>query len=361
MKYVYPTIRFAAILTILASLVVAVANGWPPERKALFRQDLHPFGFLTVAHGRSIASFTDINFLSDDLLLVTVNQRSYGPIEKLLSDQPPSTLLLFDVSQRVLLKTKEMSVEKASGSVMAVEGGQFILLNESGLRLCSQELECGLPFVTRGPLFVSPAGTRVAVGGNGQTEQELLDAASLKELDRFAWHNPTIIPGEHSLLIRQGGKLYVRLPEHPDQQLSFGGSGVWPEARFLNDTTIADYESDKALAVAKIDGTILFRVPTSARWHVTEVATAASGSRFCFHEARYTTLNSVVNFLDIDSGRPFNFEEVRVLSTNSGKSLFELHWDPRPYIGYLSAPALSPNGRRLAVIRNGFLEIFEVP
>jgi hypothetical protein len=45
----------------------------------------------------------------------------------------------------------------------------------------------------------------------------------------------------------------------------------------------------------------------------------------------------------------------------SGKSLFELHWDPRPHVGVISVPALSPDGRRLAAIRHGFLEVFEIP
>jgi hypothetical protein len=67
-----------------------------------------------------------------------------------------------------------------------------------------------------------------------------------------------------------------------------------------------------------------------------------------------------VNFLDIDSGRSFNFERVTVLETDSGHLLFKLEWDPRPYGGGLTDPALSPNGQRLAIIRNGSLEVFEI-
>jgi len=91
-----------------------------------------------------------------------------------------------------------------------------------------------------------------------------------------------------------------------------------PSARFLNDGVVADFESDTTLAVVRVDGTVLFRKPVKARWHVSELTTTASGSRFCFHEAGYTTFNSLVNFLDIDSGRPFNFETVEVISADSG-------------------------------------------
>jgi hypothetical protein len=89
------------------------------------------------------------------------------------TDQPISKLLLSDVSRRSLLKTSEMLVEKAAGSVRSIvySQGQFALLNELGLHLCSRELDCGLPVITRGPLFVSPEGSRISVGGNSKTEQ----------------------------------------------------------------------------------------------------------------------------------------------------------------------------------------------
>lgn len=348
-------------MVLAASIFVSVAIAKPQHTKPFFRQDLRLFGFAADSHGGELISFTDINFLSDDLLLVTINNRSHEPVEYLFSDTPPSKLLLFNASRKTLLKTTVMAVEKQLGSVRATRDGQFVLFNGSGLHLCSPELECGLPFATRGPLFVSPQGTRIVVGGNARSEQRLLDVASLKELDQFDWMNPSVIPGDAGLLVRRSNKLYVRLPEKQDQPLSFGGKGVWPEARFLNDNTVADLESLRSLAVAKVDGTIMYRVPVRARSFVAELETAASGSRFCFHEAGYTTLNSIINFLDIDSGRPLNYESVQVLLIDSGKSLFELRWNPQPYAGYLSAPALSPNGRRIAVIRHGFLEIFEVP
>jgi len=185
--------RPLTVLTLVVIFMAWVACGKLPEPKPFFHQDLHPFGFLTEAPGHITENFTDINFLLDDLVLVTVNNRVYGPVEKSLSDQPPSKLLLFDVSRRTLLKATEVAVEKATGSVKATQTGQFVLLNESGLHLCSRELECGSPLDTRGPLFVAPEGTRVVVGGNARTEQKLLDATSLKELERFPWMNPTAV------------------------------------------------------------------------------------------------------------------------------------------------------------------------
>jgi len=349
------------LVVLIFGVMFCVDSGYAEmQPKPVFRQDLRPFGFLTNSHGQIIGSFSDINFLSDDLVLVTVNTRTYGNGVPLLTDQPVSKLLLFDVPHRTLLKKMEMPIEKSAGSVRATRGGAFVVLNESGLHLCSRDLECSMQISTRGPLFVSPEGLRIVVGGNGQTEQKLLDSASLAELGHFPWMKPNVVPGDGAVALRSDDALIVRIPGKPDQAVPFGGGGIWPDARFLNRTTIADFESDKSLAVAKLDGSILFRVPVTARWNVTEIATSASGSRFCFHEAGYTTLNSVLNFYDIDDGRPFNFETADVMSIETGKSLFQLRWDPRPYVGYPSTPALSPDGHKIAVIRNGFLEVFAV-
>ena len=79
------------------------ANGGSAQPIGLFRQDLRPFGFLAVGSGGIAANYADINFLSADLVSVTVNNRIFKTVEtveKLFSDQPPSKLLLFDISHK---------------------------------------------------------------------------------------------------------------------------------------------------------------------------------------------------------------------------------------------------------------------
>jgi hypothetical protein len=323
-----------------------------------FRQDLRSFGFLSQARGRILGSFTDVTFLSDDLILVTVNIKNYGPVEPLFDDSPPSKLLLFDLSKNALVRTAEMPVEKSVGSVRAIANGRFILLNESGLSVCSSDLACRLAVQIHGPMFVSPKGMKVVAGGNGRTQQKLLDGITLSEIAHFPWNGLNVIPGDVGLVLRQDQMLYAKYPNQPDHQLPFLGIGIWPEARFVSDSRIAGFETDNVLAIAESSGSTVFRLPVTQRWHLAEVTASASGSRFCFHQAGYTTLNSILNFLDIDSGRPYNTESVNVISVQSGKSILQLKWDPRPFVGMLSAPALSPSGNRVAVIRGGFLEVF---
>src|SRR5882672_5180764 len=193
-------IGLRAVISLLACVsILVVAKAKDPEPKPFFRQDLRRFGFPITANGQVIANYTDVNFLSAQLILVSVNSRVFGPVEKSNSDQPASKLLLFDLSQNTLTNRVEMPIEKYGDSVRATHGGNFVLLNESSIHLCSRDLHCGLTIAATGPLFISPRGTRLVVGGNGQTEQRLLNADSLEQLDHFTWGQAEVVPGDNGV------------------------------------------------------------------------------------------------------------------------------------------------------------------
>lgn len=326
--------------------------------KPLFRQDLHLLGFPDRALARNMANYTDVVFLSDDLVLVVVNFREFAGVSPLFADEPPSKLLLFDLSQKKLVRSAELPVEKFPGSVRSTRNGNFALLDQEGVRLCSSELTCGPPFASGGPLFASPGGTKLIVGGSGRSEQKLLDSETLNVLDRF--HSPDlfVIPGDDGLLlryIRSKTELHLRLPGKPEYLLEFGGGGIWPSARFLSDRIVADFSSHD-LVVAKLGTAILYRVPVRLEEYA-ELVTAVSGSRFCLHEIDYTRWNRFINFGFAEGMQP-SIESVRVLDTESGKLIFQLKWDPRPYGE--AVPALSPNAHRIAIVRSGYLEVYEI-
>lgn len=345
--------RYANLIILAVIFVVFAASAtriFSAEQASSFREDLRPYGFLT--SGSFIGGSTNISFLSNDLLLVTVNQFDYHGsriVRFPLGDQPLSRLLLFSVSQKALLKSKYMPVEKSEGSVRAIAGAKFVLLNESGLRVCTSDLECGSPTPASGSVLVSPRQTRFAVGNYGSSKQLLYDAASVHILESFPPEAEIISPGDDGLLASQRGKPYLRLVGQPDRELTFACCAFQPLGSFLNDTTIAGFESNKVLAVEKTDGTVLFRVPLHVYGNGrVEMRPAAAADRFCLQVLGWTTLNLAANLGFEDEN--FNSERIEVLSTDSGKVLFELHGNPRPYIDRLATPALSPNGRTLARI-----------
>jgi hypothetical protein len=340
-----------------------------------FKRDLTPYGFPTEGNDQPIQNYTDLTFLTDDLVLVSVNTRTLGTVELMNTDVPLSKLVLFDLPAMAVVKTADFAVEKRRDSVKWLNDGRFVLFNQSGLNFCSQSLDCRKAIDGSDPIFVSPRGSHIMVGGNGQEPQRLFETNSLKELDEFPWRGPKAIPGDDGILLWEeptwsdarkisvGGKMYVRMPDHSEHQLPISSYGIsWPDARFLNDKIVAGFISTKSLGVARLDGTILYQKPITQFWgSLNEILPMVPGTVFCFHEAGYTKLNSVTNFLDIKDARPYNTETITVFETESGRTIFRSEWDPRPYVRPLGSPAFSPNGHELGVMHGSYLEVYRIP
>jgi hypothetical protein len=328
-----------------------------------FKQDLTPYGFPTEGYGQTIQNYTDVVFLTDNLVLVSVNTRTLGSVELINTDVPLSKLVLFDLPTKAVVKTTDFAVEKGHDSVKSLIDGRFALLNETGVNFCSQMLECQKAIDSANPLFVSPRGTRIAVGGNGQTPQRVLETNSLKELGEFAWKAARVIPGDNGMLLARDDKLYVQTSDSSERQLPFRDPySSWPHERFLNDKIVAGFISENSLGVARLDGTILYQKPVKQFWgSLNEILPTVPGTVFCFHEAGHTKLNSVINFLDIEDTRPYNTETITVFETESGRTVFRSEWDPRPYVGRLGSPAFSPDGHELAVMHGSYLEVYRIP
>jgi hypothetical protein len=326
-----------------------------------FHQDLGPYGFSTEKHDHLAGSFTDITFLSDDLLLVTINQSAWKSVQRSQAVQPESKLLLFDTSHNTLLKQLSLPLEKHRDYVKATVDGQFALLDRSGIQRCSTTLVCEAAIPTPGSLLASPRGTRLLVGGNGQTDKVLLDSSSMKELSRFPPLS-VVTPGDEALLVQHDGGVYLRLPGAPDLLVPFQTSSptAMPRFLFLNDKALATFDSDTTLTVTTLQGQVSYRLETFPWWDGVRVSTSKSGSVFSVDESGYTRQNAILHFYDIESTRPRDLERLRVFETSSGANIFGLTWDPRPYLGYPGSSALSPSGRAIAVVRRGILEVFDM-
>ncbi len=124
---------------------------------------------------------------------------------------------------------------------------------------------------------------------------------------------------------------------------------------------ITVFDSKTSMAIATLDGKVDYRMEIVPWWNGTEVVTASSSdSQFCIYDTGYTRWNKILHWYDIEDSRSRNFERLVIVETNSGKKRFELDDDPRPFIGFPVVPALSPNGRRIARIYRGELQVFDV-
>jgi hypothetical protein len=121
--------------------------------------DLAKFGYQFTGSTSAFADYTDIGFLSEDLLLIWINQRSFGPVEPLFADGPGAKVIVFDLKHGSVLTSGTMLVEKMGGSVQPINRERFAVLNEKGIQFCDAALDCGPPIKTKGSLLVSPKGS----------------------------------------------------------------------------------------------------------------------------------------------------------------------------------------------------------
>lgn len=355
--------------TLMLSGLFLAGCGHNPLPQPSLRHDLRRYGLKTEAPNSLTASYNQIAFLTDNLLLVTINQRTITqPVEPSNVDSPPAKVLLFNITTNILKRSAELPIEKDADSVQAVAGARFVIRNQSGIQVCTADLSCGHPFFVpeSGPVLASPAGTSFVAGGYGKTEQILLDGASLSESARFPSGNPVVVPGDGAALLHYDGhRFFIKEDGKPVRALPFTDAAVGdiflPDSRFLSSVVLGVNESVESLLVAKLDGTPLYRLPVDSWYRGTALISSAAGKRFGLRESNFTRWNSITHFYDIENTRPYDSEKIRLLEVESGKTLFELVRDPRPYINRLTLPALSPDGRHLATIYRGFLEVYEIP
>jgi hypothetical protein len=155
----------------------------------------------------------------------------------------------------------------------------------------------------------------------------------------------------------------LKQPGSPQQRTSIADEGgiALPYTRFLTTDIFGASESVNSLMVVRTDGASLYRLRVRPWYEGTTIVTSAGGVRFGVHERFYSWLNSVTHFYDIDQGRVKDVERIRVFEVQTGELVFELTRDPRPYLLVLAQPALSPDGKHLAVIYKNQLEIYDIP
>jgi len=213
-------------------------------------------------------------FLTEDLLAVCVNQRVFldspAPMN---TDQPNSKVLVVDVKTGRLVASAALPVRKYIGSFHAVFGERLAVLSATGLQLCTRELRCAAAMRGPGPVFVSPQGRRIVLGGDGMTRRAVFDVDPVREVrsfenpSQFAEYGSGVIPGDGALLVSQGVTSFaIEQPGSEARLIQFDRGGSFIESRFLNDDMIAYLnESSNSVTITKLDGSWLRRYEVEKR------------------------------------------------------------------------------------------------
>lgn len=366
---------FIGLMLALTGLVVSGAG--QENARLLFEQDLqsHGYKFLQEKNDPINYRFTELVFLSEDALLVAVKEISTAdlgakspppPVWDRSGSMPPTpmlTLFVFSVDLNRPMRRVRIPDRRMEHSVWPAGPGRFLLLTGFGLQLCSSDLKCGPPRPNGGSISVSARGTRIAAGGPGWNQQQLLDAGTFFVIDTFK-RSPKIIAGDVGWLAQRYPTARFQGPDREEVDLGVEGSYISPQARFLDDDKVIGIRSTsgvhhKKAAVVRVDGTILYEIPVKAATDDVSFVTSVSGSRFAIAERQ--RLNPVLNFFDITGDREYDHVQILVFEAATGRQVFELKWDPRHYFGSDILPALSPDGHRLAVVRKGKLLVYDVP
>lgn len=344
--------KFIAPLLTIAMCWAGQAGG------AIVKVDLREFGYRFTG-GAPIGDYTEMSFLSEDLLVVSVNQRSFpGSSASFNSDSPDSMIIVVDLKRGRVIRSGGLPVEKREGSVQPVVGERFAVLNEKGLQVCTVDFRCGAPLGKPGPVFTSPQGKRVVFGGAGLSPRRVLDLESMKQIAAFeALHSEGVIPGDRALLVARGRRSFVQRPGRAETSIQVGTSN-FSESRFLSDGTVGYIDGGwKEVRVADLDGNIMHRYKVEDAYR-TSLLPTGDGKRFGIYEHGYSFWNRVANFLDIYDTRPENLQRVRVVDVSSGSQVALFEWNPRMLpLGRLIKPQLSPSGHRLAKVEAGVLEV----
>ena len=247
------------VLSWFIVLLVLIKPAAEAKDKQFFRADLKQFGYIS---GAGPAEYSSLGFLSEDFLLVVVNQRVFGRVEPIRStDEPPSKLIVFDLNKKQPSRSAVMAVMKSPRAVALLTDGQFIVLSNSFVRICSADLRCDKSLPTKGAL-------------------DAVDADTLK-----------LLYGEKTFALRD-----------------------------------SDASTD--------------------------------GDRSVSTELSSTNWNKIMHPIPVDEPPADDSRSISVRDNQTGKTLFSMHYNPK---GHLVGPALSPNGTRLAIVRAGVLEVYELP
>ena len=136
-------------------------------------------------------------------------------------------------------------------------------------------------------------------------------------------------------------------------------SSCRPNPSFVSDReflAIACDHDQRVLVAFGLDGTELWYRSFSENFAAPSFLTSEASDRFAFTRIQTVVPLSLGEPLGKDSSIS---QEIRVMDTRSGKQVLRAYATPMQRDG--QNLALSPDGRRLALVRDGWLEVFNLP
>lgn len=365
---------------LLFTLILSLALPARAQREAVeptpaLRIDLRPYGYRT--EGVAL-EYTQLLFLSDKQLAIKLHQEvpnhapseeckrflaklgKYASFPDCLYVTLPVETLVFD-SETGTLHARKETRNRFGRTLFRARGGRLIVQTELALVLYSSELEPLVTYRFRQKGAVAPEisleGGRI---GLLQDRLVILDTGTLTPVGSVErWQDDHSI-GEEGVLIRrktrQGNAFYYAPVPGEEERLVYQDSEngrCVPIAWFLDTTRVFISGCRKKVTVSTQGAVLCTEGALCWKKH------SVPAERVLENYETYRFWTRVRHFPLEDFGKlPPDVRIVQAREVGAGAKRFELRTEHYP--GNPDA-ALSPDGRRVALIQDGFLEIYLLP
>ena len=400
-----------AALVFLAAFPAHGAKGkdqTPEPPKPSVRIPVGPLGFLAPnAHYLQMRlAWSTLDFIDDNHLLFTfhVNQllhrspddAGHGSGQVVRAD-------VLDIASGKLMRTAAWRMYDRGPYLWGLRGGQFLVRRANALYLTDSSLNLRPYLVFQTELEgveVSPERTMLmlelkkvlpaAAGGDERKAPSLLgpgEAEAQQQEQRTRTEMVLLRPGEHRALGRAEFRTIRAVPlledgvvnmlngDNPKQwvldeetiqrtvkKLGKVVSDCAPRAQVLSRDVVltigcpVDGSNGNTVAAFKVGGGALWQDKWSSRYIWPTFAYAQNGSRFAYESMQ---ANREIGAMDSFGETDIVGQPVGVFDTDTGKLVLVTYADPIMSEG--QNYALSADGRRFAVLRNGAIEVFNLP
>jgi hypothetical protein len=279
--------------------------------------------------------------------------------------------MVFDLAKQELSAQGELGNERVGVVFQPLADGRFLITKEDeylergSIKLLDSELQLiqsihvdGTPWERE--FRLSPLRRWLVFHHGRDGEGVVRDTDTLQPAKSPHLPSECRVPGDEGCLVhresRSGGSrrqvvYYLALGRDP-QRLFTGEKNWMVTAEFVGNSYVLISEKEHWIVTASGQRLYSVRIPSGV-WYV---QSTPDGARFVTDSAYHTPGNALLHGLDWN--RPYNRQDLRVYETRSGKVILHVSFDPRPHRVKV---ALSPSGRFLAILRDGKLEVFELP